>query len=483
MKRFRTWPFLAASVALLSVALLSCGHGHDHPHDDDHDHESGHSHAEGDDHDHGEDEHADGDHADEEPGKPAGISVPAAVRQNLGITFAKAERRPVTKTLRLAGTFELSSSGRQPHHAGLPGSVTTLVQPLERVEAGQLLATISSPTLIERRHELHVASDGVGAADDAATLATERVRAVKMELTQLDKRVKRLKRAGAKDADLETRVTTLRQSLRVLRAEQAARKREVTRAEHRFEAELLGFATVLGVTVAALTAAGASDGDHGSTKPLWESVDHVAVRASAAGVVADSVLSSGAWVETGARIVEVHDPSRVRLVAQAISSDVRRLTDGQQVEVLRTGQAGTGPKAMMGVLRFGTAADATLRTLPAVVCIDSAPSWARPGLTGFVEAVIGGSSTPVVAIPEAALVRDGLVDVFFKRLTDDPDTVIRVEAERGESDGHWVAIKAGVDPGDQIVVDGAYELKLASSEKSNAIGHIHADGSFHKEDH
>ncbi|MFT5431609.1 MAG: hypothetical protein ACI9OJ_002306, partial [Myxococcota bacterium] len=394
----------------------------------------------------------------------------------------KAERRSVTKTLRLAGTFELSSSGRQPYHAGLPGSVTTQVQPLDRVEAGQLLATISSPTLIERRHELHVASDGVGAADDAATLASERVRAAKMELAQLDKRVKRLKRAGAKDANLETRVATLRQSLRVLRAEQSARKREVTRAEHRFEAELLGFATVLGVTVEALTAAGASDGDHGSSKPLWESVEHVEVRASAAGVVADSVLSSGAWVETGARIVEVHDPSRVRLVAQAISSDVQRLTDGQKVEVLRSGPAGTGPKATIGVLRFGTAADARLRTLPVVVVLDSAPVWARPGLTGFVEATVSGTPTPVVAIPAAALVRDGLVDVFFKRLNADPNTVIRVEAERGESDGRWVGIKGGVEPGDEIVVDGAYELKLASSEKSNAIGHIHADGSFHKGD-
>ena len=35
--------------------------------------------------------------------------------------------------------------------------------------------------------------------------------------------------------------------------------------------------------------------------------------------------------------------------------------------------------------------------------------------------------------------------------------------------------------GDEVVVDGAYELKLASTAKPSAEGHFHADGTFHKE--
>jgi len=35
------------------------------------------------------------------------VAIPSAVRQNLGITFARVEQRPVTRSVRLAGRFEL----------------------------------------------------------------------------------------------------------------------------------------------------------------------------------------------------------------------------------------------------------------------------------------------------------------------------------------------------------------------------------------
>ena len=52
------------------------------------------------------------------------IDVPATVRQNLGITFAKVERRPVTRTIRVPGRFELIPSGRREYRTTLPGWIT-----------------------------------------------------------------------------------------------------------------------------------------------------------------------------------------------------------------------------------------------------------------------------------------------------------------------------------------------------------------------
>ena len=54
----------------------------------------------------------------------------------------------------------------------------------------------------------------------------------------------------------------------------------------------------------------------------------------------------------------------------------------------------------------------------------------------------------------------------------------------GVGDGRWVEINSGISLSDQIVLDGAYELKLASQQSgtSQKGGHFHADGTFHGDD-
>src|SRR5688572_26225414 len=68
----------------------------------------------------------------DEAAKPAGgesahspvvsnrIDVPEAVRRNLGITFAKVERRRVAATIRVPGRFELLPSARREYRTVLP---------------------------------------------------------------------------------------------------------------------------------------------------------------------------------------------------------------------------------------------------------------------------------------------------------------------------------------------------------------------------
>jgi len=115
------------------------------------------------------------------------------------------------------------------------------------------------------------------------------------------------------------------------------------------------------------------------------------------------------------------------------------------------------------------------------VTLEEAPDWARHGVAAFVEIVVDGDSEPEVAIPREAAVRAGLKRVFFRRDPADPDKVIRVAADLGTDDGRWVVVFSGVNAGDEVVVEGAYELELASSRKPSVSGHFHADGSFHKD--
>ena len=110
--------------------------------------------------------------------------------------------------------------------------------------------------------------------------------------------------------------------------------------------------------------------------------------------------------------------------------------------------------------------------------------WIRPGVSAFLEIVVESTEAPALAIPRSAIVQDGLTHVFFRRDPRDPNKAIRVEADMGVSDGRWVVLHSGVMRGDEVVLAGVYELKLATEQRDATAqgGHVHADGSSH-DDH
>ena len=61
------------------------------------------------------------------------VDIPASVRNNLGITFAKVERRKVANTTRVPGTFELQPLARHDYHLMLPGVVEFAVDQFDMI--------------------------------------------------------------------------------------------------------------------------------------------------------------------------------------------------------------------------------------------------------------------------------------------------------------------------------------------------------------
>ena len=128
-------------------------------------------------------------------------------------------------------------------------------------------------------------------------------------------------------------------------------------------------------------------------------------------------------------------------------------------------------------------ADPRTRTLAAFAWPLDAVADARAGLAGYLEWSLEPAPRSGLAVPSAAILRDGLVDVLFRRDPTDPNVAMRVEADPGPSDGRWTLLESGVTRGDEVVVEGAYELMLATrrSGAPSEGGHVHADGSFHEE--
>jgi len=83
-----------------------------------------------------------------EEAKPAitnRVDIPASVRQNLGMTFAKVESRPVAATLRLPGAFELPPTAMREYRAPLAGRVELKVSESGVVNVGDTLYELDAP--------------------------------------------------------------------------------------------------------------------------------------------------------------------------------------------------------------------------------------------------------------------------------------------------------------------------------------------------
>ena len=135
---------------------------------------------------------------------------------------------------------------------------------------------------------------------------------------------------------------------------------------------------------------------------------------------------------------------------------------------------------MRGTLQLGLSGNANDRTIDLYVTPENLSSWARPGVTAQLEIVIDSTSTSELAIPLTAVQQDGLSQVIFRRDPNNPNEAIRIEADLGLNDGRWVAVLSGLRDGDEVVLDGGFQLMLATSGSIQKGGHFHSDGTYHE---
>lgn len=79
--------------------------------------------------------------------------------------------------------------------------------------------------------------------------------------------------------------------------------------------------------------------------------------------------------------------------------------------------------------------------------------------------------TDAISVPTSALTEEqGLYFVYLKV---DEEDYKKQEVEIGQNDGDRVEILRGLRPGDQVVVRGAYQVRLASVSSIVPEGHNH----------
>ena len=431
MKRFTLFPLLA----LLSVALWLAGCG-EHAHDHDHGEAcEGHAHDEAQtpnadrgDHEHGET----CDHAQDEEA----FTMPESAQRLLGLSVVTAMPRRVTGTVRFPGRFELMPDARRAYSAPLPGVVEVKVRPPQRVAAGEVLFTLHAPEWARVNGEVR---------DAAAALAL-----LKVESEALRKRLSQLREAGVRHAELEQQLAV--KEAETERAEQTRQNADAARA-------------------AILALCREQDGV-------------LTVTAREAGVIERVPVSSGAWADAGAEVAAVVRTDRLWFRADGIPAELVQVRDGQAGFVEPLTAHGAQPPAT-GRVELGFATDDAARIHPLYLISDTWPAWAGPGRAGVLSVAVAASAPEQIALPEACVVTDGLRQIVFVRDPHDAQRLIKREVALGASDGDWVAVE-GVTAGEAVVLDGAYELKLAAPSagtSQRAAGHFHADGQFHEGEH
>ena len=434
------------------------------------------------------------------------VDIPAAVRSNLGITFATVERRRVQETLRVPGRFEYLPTAIREYRTMLPGRVELLVEQFEPVEAGTPLYRIDSPAWRELMKDIAETKSSITQLQSTilsheslylahklqeesvlenVVIWSERIATLEALKNPSSETKRELVAARAKLAKARGRVAELQELASEHQATQDHNRAALDAARAHLDLTFEMAASLSELQVEDLLVV---DRTISGAPPAWLTMNTIEIRARTAGIVDAIGVTNGAWVDTGENVVTTVQPDRIRFHAFGLQSDLGVLKDGLPATIVpptptRSGTAIPMDATMQGMLQLAPNGNANDRTIDLYVTPDALAAWARPGVAGQLEVVIDESNSTELAIPLAAVQRDGLTPVIFRRAPDNRNQVIRLEADLGLDDGRWIEVLSGVGAGDEIVLDGGFQLMLATSGTIQQGGHFHADGTYHEGEH
>ena len=405
------------------------------------------------------------------------VDIPATVRKNLGITFAKVEKRRMGQTIRVPGHFELTPQARHEYRATLPGRVEFFVQQYQTVDAETPLYRMQSPEWSQVQQDLSTEQFSIVAARNDIAVAEASLTEYQTRIKLQRERIAALAQAEVRRADLELQLAELEAALPRLVTELEAKQSAYIAAQEKFDHGLNRAAALLGMPRDILEQPVGGDG---ASSPRWQTIDWSEVKALEPGVVETIALTPGGWAETASLVLTTANPQVVRFRGLGLQADLSRLRNGATTLISPPRGVST-MNPIEADLTIGLEADPSDRTVALLATPKTLADWTRPGVSAFLEIETAGTAQEELVIPRSAIVQDGLLHIIFRRDPANPDKVIRVEADLGVSDGRWTVINSGVKVGDEVVMDGVYELKLATSGAVQKGGHFHADGTFHAE--
>lgn len=188
------------------------------------------------------------------------------------------------------------------------------------------------------------------------------------------------------------------------------------------------------------------------------------IRATMDGLLREVLVPNGEPVEAGAVLLRLAGTDRVwlrsRFVARPASELVNaepaavRLADGRRIDLAGRGKFMSAQPIVDPATRLAT------------WVIDVAPSRAAeaeselPPGAALVVSVKAGTPRKVLAVPRSAVVEISTRPYVFVQPSG--ESFFKRRVELGVTDGDWVEIKSGVEPGERVVTQGGFDIHIAS---------------------
>ncbi|MCX6969774.1 MAG: efflux RND transporter periplasmic adaptor subunit [Verrucomicrobia bacterium] len=165
------------------------------------------------------------------------------------------------------------------------------------------------------------------------------------------------------------------------------------------------------------------------------------------GLITRKLADVGDLASPGKPLVEMEDPSALRLEAAVPEAIIDRITLGSKLGVR------IGSNELEGVVReISPTADPNSRTLLVKLDLPAMPGL-RTGQFGRVAVPV--AETSVLRVPASAIIRRGQMELVFIR--DGGNARLRI-VKTGKLIGGEIEIVSGVNSGEQVIIEGAAGL-------------------------
>jgi RND family efflux transporter MFP subunit len=192
------------------------------------------------------------------------------------------------------------------------------------------------------------------------------------------------------------------------------------------------------------------------------------VVAPISGTVAEVRKATGEEVRAGEPVVEIVTLEKVWLEAPVFEKDLGLVS--QTVEGLFTTPAYPGKEFNGTLVNLSPVIDPETRAAKAVFEVDNPSGELRIGMQANVRLGAGDKQKVLLVPKESVLDNEGKKIVYVLITGEEFE---RRDVMVGDEYGGKVAILSGVKPGERVVTQGAYQLKLQELQPANAGAHTH----------
>ena len=194
-------------------------------------------------------------------------------------------------------------------------------------------------------------------------------------------------------------------------------------------------------------------------------------RASKAGYITRLWVNEGDYVEAGAPLATIAQNKRLQLRADVPQRYYNQLHTITSANFVTSYDDEVYELAHMNgkLLSYGRNAGETSYFVPVTFDFDNRATIV-PGSSVDVY-LLGNTRNNVISVPMESLTEEQGLFFVYRRLCE--NDFEKVEVKTGTSNGSRIEILSGVNPGDKIVVNGVYRVRLAGANNALPSAHNH----------